>query len=201
MLTFLPLRTAHAIRLRSCCPFLLTRGTSATDKTESLNDKLEPQQHICDCCVMHIPRSRLCDQLQSNHQTSLLVFELRQCAFCKEPLLFRFSSRRRNLGIMRSEQKVRPESESWETCVGAIVSVSSKFSVNRSNHSRRSRNRWSALPLSSFNLHWFFCFCRLIDCRRTAAMRMIDCEIFLSGCSRSQITEDETPEAAQHSQD
>ena len=60
-----------------------------TDRTGSIKRQdLEPRQRICDCFLIHTPQSGLCDQLLSNHQTSLLVVELRQCVSCNEPLLF-----------------------------------------------------------------------------------------------------------------
>ena len=53
----------------------------------------------------HIPHWGLCDPPLSSHGTSLHEVELRQCVFCKEPLLFWFSSRRRNCGLSESENK------------------------------------------------------------------------------------------------
>ena len=47
----------------------------------------------------------LCDQPLSSHQTFRHEVELRQCLFCKEPLLFWFSSIRRNFGLSGSEYK------------------------------------------------------------------------------------------------
>ena len=51
---------------------------------------------VGDCLLIHIPHWGLCDPPWSSHQTFLLEVELLQCVFCKEPLSFWFSGRRRN---------------------------------------------------------------------------------------------------------
>ena len=55
-----------------------------------------PRLSTGDCSVIHLPRGGLCDQPLSSHRASLHEEKLRQCVFCKEPLSFWFSSRRRN---------------------------------------------------------------------------------------------------------
>ena len=54
---------------------------------------------------LHSPHWELCDPPLSSHGTSLHEVKLRQCVFCKEPLIFWFSSRRRNCGLSESENK------------------------------------------------------------------------------------------------
>ena len=50
------------------------------------------------------------------------------------------------------------ESESWEMCAGASTSVSSRLSVNSSNHSGRSRKRSTESRLPSLFWFWFWVF-------------------------------------------
>ena len=52
----------------------------------------------------------------------------------------------------------RSGSELWRVCAGAGTSVSSRFSVNSSNHSRRPHNRSSEARLLSLFLFWFWVF-------------------------------------------
>ena len=72
-----------------------------TDKIEWQD--LVARQRIGDCLWIHIPHWGLCDPPLSSHQTFLPEVELRQCVFCNEPLLFWFSSRRRNFGLSGSD--------------------------------------------------------------------------------------------------
>ena len=67
---------------------------------------LVPRQRTCDCLWSHLPHRGLCDPTLSSHQTFLRELELRQCVFCKRPLLFWFSSRRRNFGLSGSEKNL-----------------------------------------------------------------------------------------------
>ena len=77
-----------------------------TDKTESIEwQEFALRQRTGDCLWIHIPHRGRCDPPLSSHQTFLREVELRQCVFCKEPLSFWFSSRRRNLGLSGSEYK------------------------------------------------------------------------------------------------
>ena len=77
-----------------------------TDKIESVEwQDLVLRERTGDCLLIHIPHEGLCDQALSSHQTFLHEVELRQCVFCKEPLLFWFSSIRRNFGLSGSEYK------------------------------------------------------------------------------------------------
>ena len=64
---------------------------------------LVPRLRIGDCFEIHLPRWGLCDLLLSSHQKILLEVLLRQCVFCKEPLLSWFGSRHRNVGLLGSE--------------------------------------------------------------------------------------------------
>ena len=127
---------------------------------------LVPRQRTGDCLEIHLPRWGLCDQPLSSHQTFLPDVLFPQCVFCKEPLWFWFACRLRKFGPSGSEYEYcaslislplffvgRSESESWETCAGAGASESSRLSVNSSNHSRRSRNRFPDAWLLSL----FFC--------------------------------------------
>ena len=88
---------------------------------------------------------------------------------CKAPLSFKFASRLRNLGLLGSEYKYcafpwlwylffggRSESESWDMSAGACNSVSSRLSVNSSNHSGSCRKRSSESRLSSLFLLFVF---------------------------------------------
>ena len=64
-----------------------------TDKIESIEwQDLVPRQRIGECFDIHLPRGGLCDLLLSSYQTFPLEVLLRQCVFCKEPLLFCFAT-------------------------------------------------------------------------------------------------------------
>ena len=109
-----------------------------TERIESTEwQDLVPRQRTGDCLLIHIPRWGLCDPPLSGHQTFLHEVKLRQCVFCKRLLVFWFSSRRRNFGLLGSECKyctsliLIPLSyrtfrslSSREPCTGACNSVS-----------------------------------------------------------------------------
>ena len=125
--------------------------------------------HDSVCSVIHHLNWGLCDQPLSSHQTFLLAVELRQCASCKEPLSFWFSSRLCNFGLMGSEFKyfasfiliplsLDVPNLSPEKC----VRVHAPLSANSSNHSGRSRKRSSEFLLSSLFLNFCFGFLRVI---------------------------------------
>ena len=94
-----------------------------------------------------------------NKSSFFIEVLLRQCFFCKEPLSSWFVSILRNFFFGKWAKRLcfldatfagRSESESWEMCAGAGTSVSSKFSMNSSNHGK-SRNRFpDAQSLSLF---------------------------------------------------
>ena len=74
-----------------------------TDKIESIEyQDLVPRQRTGDCLLIHIGR---CDPPSSSHQTFLHEVEFRQWVFCKDPVLFWFSSIRRNFGLLECEYK------------------------------------------------------------------------------------------------
>ena len=102
------------------------------DKTESIEwQDLVPRQRNGDCLVIHPLHWGPCDPPLPSHQTFLHEVKLRHCLFCKEPLSFWFSSRRRNSGLLGSECKYCASmifvatfvgcsrSESWELCADA----------------------------------------------------------------------------------
>ena len=111
MLSQIPL-SCRCKQLLACvtAPRILTnfspsyvKSLFCTDKTESIEwQDLVPRQLVGDC-LFHIPHQGL--QPSPSHQTFLHEVELRQCVFCKEPLSFWFSSRRRNSGLLGSEYK------------------------------------------------------------------------------------------------
>ena len=59
-----------------------------TDKIEATElPNLVPRQRIDDCFEIHILNNELCDLLSASYQNCLIEVRLRQCVFCKEPLL------------------------------------------------------------------------------------------------------------------
>ena len=123
-----------------------------TDKIESIEwQDLVPRQHIDDCFEIHLPHWGLCDLLLSSHQTfsargTASPVRLLQGALVILVLLqiSQFVSFGKWVWILCFQDATfvrRSESESWETWAGAGISVSSRFSVNCSNHSERSRRR------------------------------------------------------------
>ena len=157
-------RTFHsACRKNSQTLFRLLKTSFYTDKIESIKWlDLVPRLRIGDCLKIHIPHSGLCDLLLSSHQTFLLEVLLRQSVFCKKHLLSWFASILRNFDLWEARKSTvlpgchfRTESESSEVCADAGTSVSSRFSVNSSDHSGRSRNQSSEARLLSPFLNVF----------------------------------------------
>ena len=64
---------------------------------------LVPRQRIGDCFENHILHRELCDLMLSSHHNFLLEVWLRQCVFCKEPLLSWTSCKYRSYGPSRTE--------------------------------------------------------------------------------------------------
>ena len=92
-------------------PRILTNFSPSHVKSSFYTDKTEPieKQDLYHDSAPIVPKShpslRTCDLPLSKHQCFLHEIELRQCVFCKEPLLFWFASRRRNFGLLGSEYK------------------------------------------------------------------------------------------------
>ena len=83
-----------------------------TDQIEFIESQdLEQRQRAGDCFWIHIPHGELCDPPLSSHQTFQHEVKLRQCVFCKKPLLFWFSSSRRNFGLSGND---------WKYCASSI---------------------------------------------------------------------------------
>ena len=86
-----------------------------TERIESIEwQDLSPQLHTtADFFEIHLPRWGLCDLLLSSHQTILLEVRLCQCNFCTGPLSFKFASRYRNFGLLRSVPNLIPKICVW----------------------------------------------------------------------------------------
>ena len=123
MIFEIPMSCLH-MQLSVCVtvPRILTNFFPSHMKSLFCTDKIDstewqdhiPRQHTGNCLLIHTTHWGLCDQPLSSHRTSLHDVELRQCVFCKEPLLFWFWCRRRN---------------SVELCADACSSVSFRFSL------------------------------------------------------------------------
>ena len=116
---------------------------------------LVPRQRIGDCFEIHILHRELCDLMLSSHHNFLLEVWLHQCVFCKEPLLSWTSCKYRSYGPSGTEflycaykiplfsvalKLTHEKSSRVRLCVRELLS-STRFSLNFSNHSGRSRNR------------------------------------------------------------
>ena len=128
-----------------------------TDKIEYVAwQDLEPQQRICDCFLIHLPRWGLCDRLLQITELFCSKCGFAVASFARDLaiLVLKHTLQLRSLGkrakILCFLEFGRTFLRGWEMCAAAGISVSSGLSVNSSNHSGRSRKRSSASRLSSF---------------------------------------------------